>query len=720
MDKDTDTNLPQPHHHGAYEEAEPELNLQHYWHVILERRWLVVATFASLLALALIYVFKAPEIYQAETRLQIDREYQNILDNSQGFAVSSQEEDYLQTQYKNLQSRSLINTVVTNLNLSQDPRYSEAENITKAVKEDITVAPIRSSRLVDIKVEHTNPTTAKKIANNLVNTFVQNNLERRQEKSSARLDFLRARAETLEKELTAAKEAVQEYKKKHNMPSLERTENTISQALQTAQKELSKAETEAATKASLAQQVKQMLEEDTPIESIPRISTDERIIKMQSKLAEKKAELHGLLETYKSGHPEVAQLQKRIASLKDSIDGVAHQIYNTIQREAQIARATVKSLKKVVAQYEQQQLRLSELRIKFDVLQSNADRKKMLYEKLLQNMQETDITSKSKSNNMRVVDAAIAPHEPIKPRVALILLMGIVGGGAAGIGLALFVNYLDDSIKTQDDVETYLRLPFLGYIPHIKTNSIVERGLQAHVNPQSAVSESFRSLRAVVSLMPNADRYKVITVTSTTPSEGKSVVASNLGVVFAQTGLKTLLIDADLRRPAMHKAFRLHSPTGLASYLHEQTGSSDEIVQNTEVPNLDVICCGPPPKGPSELIASKRMKELIDYQRQFYDRILLDCAPVTAVADPLVVASRSDGILFVTKFNQIRRDHARKTVQRIQDAGIQILGVSLNDIDFEGKDSYYYYYYYYQNRYYSDYYRPSSEEGDREAAAKEG
>jgi capsular exopolysaccharide synthesis family protein len=183
---------------------------------------------------------------------------------------------------------------------------------------------------------------------------------------------------------------------------------------------------------------------------------------------------------------------------------------------------------------------------------------------------------------------------------------------------------------------------------------------------------------------------------------------------MAQTGTKTLLVDFDLRRPSVHKAFQLQSPRGLTSYLLGKIESVDEIVHQTEVPNLDVICCGAVPNNPSELAGSQRMRDFIDEVRKKYDKVMFDCPPVSAVSDPLMIAAATDGIIFVSKFNKIRREHARKTVQRIQDAGINIVGVCINDLDFEGKDSYYYSYYYYQNRYYASHYKsdkPGGEDG---------
>jgi capsular exopolysaccharide synthesis family protein len=245
---------------------------------------------------------------------------------------------------------------------------------------------------------------------------------------------------------------------------------------------------------------------------------------------------------------------------------------------------------------------------------------------------------------------------------------------------------------------------------------VVERDLQAHLHPQSNAAEGFRTIRATLSLTQKADKYRVVCVTSTIPSEGKSLVASNLAIVHAQTGLRTLLVDADLRRPSVHKAYQLHSPVGLSAFLTREIDDLSELTHTTEVPNLDVICCGAIPANPSELIGSNRMTEFLQRVKGQYDRVVLDCPPVSAVSDPLILSAMSDGVVYVTKFNKIRREHGRKSVQRIQNAGIHIMGVVINDIDFEGKDSYYYSYYYYQNRYYSSHYKSTPSPGAKTVA----
>jgi len=422
-------------------------------------------------------------------------------------------------------------------------------------------------------------------------------------------------------------------------------------------------------------------------------------------LASKTADLANLLQRHGEKMPDVIGLRSETNQLGHEIERQAAMVFRSVKIKADTQTALETEALQSLDKLKQEAAKLDELKTKYNRLEQNLKQSDFFYQMLLQKIKETELTAKVVSQNVFVRDPAIVPRYRVKPRRVWIMALGLIGGVFTGIGLALFVNYLDDSIKSQDDVETYLKLPFLGYVPNIKTNSIVERDLQAHLHPQSNAAEGFRTIRATVSLASKTQKQQMIAVTSTIPSEGKSLVATNFAVVLAQTGMKTLIVDADLRRPFVHKAFQLQSPIGLSAYLMEKVNNVEEITHTSEVPNLDVVCCGAIPASPAELLDSKRMMQFLKDARERYDRIIIDTPPISAVSDPLIMGALADGILFVTKFNKIRREHARKSVMRIQNAGIRILGVVLNDIDFEGRDSYYYSYYYYQNRYYATHYQ---------------
>jgi polysaccharide biosynthesis transport protein len=687
------------------------INLRHYWHVVLERRWLVLSAFLSVLLLSLFYLYRAPRIYEAAARIQIDREAENILNIKDVVSLDGREQDYLQTVYKNLQSRVLIEAVIKQLRLDKDPRYEKAApKVADAVYEDISVSPLRLSRLVDVKVEHTNPRQAQRIANALVTLFVQQNLEQKIDRSSDAIVWLRTEAQNLEKQVRDGDTALQTYKEENQLLSVEEEQNVFLQALKQRRADYDAAKTEATTNAMIVKEIDTYLESGVSIDTIPVVGDDELVKAMKKTLFDKQAALANLLKRYKDKHPEVIQARQEIASVETSIANEARRIVEQVRIRAQLARAKEQTLLAALQQQEQEQRDLSEKMLKLNYLVQEVNQNHVLYGNVVTRMKETEVSAKITANNMRMVDPAVIPVNPVKPKKLLVIGFGTMAGLVIALSLAFFVNYLDDSIKGQDDVETYLGLPFLGYIPHIDMQNELEGDLIAHLEPTSSASEGFRTVRAAVSLNNLPEKLRTIIVTSTVPSEGKSLVASNLAIVTAQAGLKTLLVETDLRRPSVHKTFKLYSPLGVSGYLLNKVDHVEEIAHKTDIPNLDVICCGPIPNNPSELIGSNRMVKFFEEARKRYDRVILDCSPVSAVSDPLVVASMADGLIFVMKFNKIRREHARKTIQRIQNAGIQILGGVINNIDFDGLDSYYYSHYYYQNRYYASHYKKNTEE----------
>ncbi|MHB8522562.1 MAG: GumC family protein [Limisphaerales bacterium] len=691
---------------GLWDES---INLRHYWHVVLERRWLVLTAFVVVFVLCLIYLFKATPIYQSTVKLQIDREQDNVLNLKDILPLMAPEQDYLQTQYKNLQNRSLIQKVISALHLEEDPRYAKSLDRVKAVGNDITIAPIRLSRLVDIRAEHPNPKVAADVANKLAELFIEDNLNKKLTNALHASAWLSEQETNLQTQVRTLELAIQKYRDDNKTSSLEDQQNIILEGLKQANTDYIKAQTKATIDTDADNEAKKMLQSGVSIYSIPQVSSDTLIKELQKNLAVAEANLSNLQTRYKQKYPPLMQVVEEIASLRNSLGDAATNILQTISNEAKTSKITEETLHTMVLEKEKEALKLSGMRIQYDLLRAKLDQTKQLYANILSQRNQSEVAARTKANNIEISDPAVVSLKPVKPRKLLTLFLGFIGGLGAGLGLAFFVNYLDDSIKTQDDVETYLRLPFLGYVSNIKTNSVVERDLQSHLHPQSTAAEGFRTIRATISLTRNSDKFRVLTITSTIPSEGKSLLASNLAIVTAQTGLKTLLVDTDLRRPSVHKAFQLHSPVGLSAYLGGTVDSVEELVHPTEVPNLEVVCSGAIPANPSELVGSKRMTQFLQDVRKRYDRVFLDCPPVSAVSDPLMIAAMSDGVVFVTKFNKIRRDHARRTIQRIQDAGIHIVGIVLNDIDFEGKDSYYYSYYYYQNRYYASHYKTDAE-----------
>ncbi len=689
--------------HAGLLSAEAKVHVRQYWQIVLERRWLVIIGFFLCLLGSTLYLLKAPKIYRAVATIQIDRESDGLFSSRELVLNTGREQDYLLTQYRNLQSPKLLGRVVEMLDLDKLPAYAKSIDIIETVHEQIEISPIRLTRLVEVRVEDPNPRLATNIAEALASTFVKDNMDIRKNRALEAVGWMEKEILEKEKDVLAADEKLQGYKEKQDMASLETTQNIVLQSVIQVQTDLNRAQSTAAEATQVASEVERMVQAGTPIDVIPEISQSPAIRELKLRLEARDTMLQSLLTRYKDKWPAVITARRELESTRQALLEESQKIYDSIKARAELAQATEKRMQEILKSKQDLLLAHNRLRIEYDVLDRKATQTKSLYNSLLARVQEMQVSSQNSVNNMRIVDPPRLPLVHVKPKASVILVLGVFGGLALGLGLAFFVNYLDDSVKSQDDIETILRLPFLGFVPNIKAGNLHERDLNAHLHPRSAAAESFRTLRAAISLAARADKMRVFGVTSSIPSEGKSLCASNFAVVNAQAGLRTVLVDADLRRPSVHKAFQLHEPVGLAGYLQGTTDRLEDIVHKSDVPNLDVIVCGPIPSSPSELLETPRMDKFLSELRQRYDRVILDCPPISAVSDPLVLGSKADGVLYVMKFKKIRREHARRSVQRLQDAGISIVGVLLNDIDFEGRDSYYYSYYYYQNQYYSHY-----------------
>lgn len=680
-----------------------KIDFNEYWNVIRDQRYLIIATFICVFASCLFYLYKAPRIYQATVSLQVDKDSDNALAGVKGVVVQNrQDPDYLQTVAKNLKSRTLVKAVIKDLKLESDVRYRNSKDVIKSVSEDITVAPIRATRLIEVKANHTDPQKAALVVNTLVSTFIKSNTDDQSSKSMEAYKLLTEEAKSMKTKVDRDEEAVHRFKESNQVVSFDDTENVVLLALKQRQLDLERAVSESISKTQLANELDNLIKGGLSADGAQMAVLQQHggrltgIQELKKSLTEKESQLANMTQRYRAEHPTIVRLKDEVGSLRRAFERESRGLVEAVRAEARIAQSVEVAFRKALGDQEQKLLTMNKLKILHDSLNRELQQSKLLYEKITSRLKEIEVTANFKDKNITAVDMADTPLKPIKPSVLLTLLLGALGGLAVAIGLAFFVDYINDTIKTQDDIEAHLQVPFLGYVPSIRRESVMERDLEAHTNPTSISSEGFRTLRAAIALAQTPENLRTVVVTSTIPSEGKSLVASNYAIVSAQSGLRTLLVDADLRRPSVHKPFGIESTVGLSAYLLEQVTDISEIIHTSKVPNLDVVCCGSIPMIPSELIGSKRMEKFLLEMRDRYDRVVFDCPPVGAVSDALVLGTLADGVVFVVKFNKIHRDHAVKSVQRIQSAGINIFGVVINDIDY--KNSQYYYSEYYSNQ----------------------
>jgi len=403
---------------------------------------------------------------------------------------------------------------------------------------------------------------------------------------------------------------------------------------------------------------------------------------------------------YKPKHPKMIRLQSQLVEMRQQISDEVRKIITSIETEYKVAKAREKSLGESLAQQKKDALELNRKAIEYGALQREADSNRQLYEILLNRVKETSLTTELRSSNIRILDAAEVPIHPIRPRKKLNIVLAAIVGLLLGSGLAFFQEYLDNTIKTPDDVESYLGVPFLGFVSSFKTGDGYKGSSELITveSPKSNVAEGFKQIRTNVIFAASDPTNNAFLFTSALPAEGKTLVCANLAVAMSQMGKNVLLIDGDLRRPRLHELFFLENTEGLTNVLIGSTEPS-EVIADTHVPGLKIVTCGPIPPNPSELLASERSQMFIRYVKGSYDVVLVDSPPVLTVTDPTIMASILDGAILVTKAGETPIEPLMRSLKQLREANARIMGVVLNSVSLR-KDSYHYYQYY---QYYYDY-----------------
>lgn len=550
-----------------------ELDLTRYLDVILRRRWIVAAAAVIVFVATALVTFTTRPVYQASTLLVIEKERGGAVQS--GSMVENSNDDYYQTQYKLLQSRSLLAKVYADLKLDETEDFRAPRGLEKLQKA-VTISPVLRSRLVYVRADSHDPKLAAAVSNHLAETFVQQNL--------ANLLFI-------------SKEVLQAL---------------------------------------------QMKEGRTAYDSLPAVVNNPLIQTLKGEYAKLQTSFAELSSRYTPKHPAVVQVRSSMAALGAQISAETDRI--------------VASLK-------------------------------------------TELSGQLKGNNVRVIDEALVPQAPIKPKKRQGLILGLFGGLALGLALAFLVETLDQSVRTQEDVEEKLSQPFLGSIPHaVIKDGRVYAPLVA--DEPSLTSEAFRNLRTMVDFAGVGGKAKALLITSTVQGEGKSYAAANLAVSLAQLGESVLLIDGDLRRPNMHRSFGLSGERGLSDFLVSGRKAEDaaELVQKSVLPGLSVLPCGPRPPNPSELLNTPRLGALVAWAREKYDRVIVDCTPMFPINDTLLWGRHIPSGVFIVRFGETRTPLIKTACQKLQTGGIKLLGVAVNAAKAGGL-AYAAYGYYYQQHY---------------------
>lgn len=678
--------------------------LQALW----ERKWVLLTTVVVVMTGTLFWLSKQTPIYRASARILIEPDAVRIL-NIQEF-VNSDARDWdvvgaINTQVRILQSRPLAEQVVKTLRLNQNPEFMSGAgsntDFAAAVQGSVAVQPQRDApRIVDVSFDHVNPRVAALVANGVVQEYIRQNVAQKMSASSEALNWLRQQLDEIRPKLEKSEAALQDYRERLQAISLEDNQNIVTDKLKALSGVLTKAQTDRLSAEIEWNQVEALLKAGQDPTTIAAVVADKTVALFRQQLSERQMVMVTLRQRYREKHPSMITAMAELREIQEKLSTACTNAIQAVKAQYVTTKAHEESLRQALREQEQTAMGLDRKLADYNLLKRNVEIDRQLYNTILTRMKEASVAGKMEKNNVRLVEPAMPPGGPYKPDRRRILGIGGILSLVMGIGLCFVVHTYDDRVKTHEDIEAF-GVPLLCNVPKIqpKTKDGNMKIVQTH--PHSMGAEAFRNLRASLCLSPSAKDAKVILVTSSAPAEGKSFVALNMALVFANNSERTLLVDCDLRHPSQQHAFQKESNEGLSVFL-ANSGSLDGVIYQTDVPNLDVIFAGRIPPNPPELLGSDRLRQLLETARGRYQRVILDSAPVTVVSDPLILLPHADGVVFVVQFSKMRRGVVGRALQKLAESDVPLFGVVLNNIDLQKRG---YYYYPYSSSHYNRYYK---------------
>jgi capsular exopolysaccharide synthesis family protein len=678
--------------------------------LLIKHRWLMLGTVVAFLFLGLVVTFLTKPIYRATTTLQISREAPNVTnvqDVDQNNNANADAEFY-QTQYELLKSRSLADRVVQTLVLQDNSAFmtgkanspwsrlkglffgsrsksaaASASDIAARQKTaadkvlgGLGVDPVRSSSIVAVSYENPDPRLAQRIVNAIADSYIAINLERRYDASAYARTFLQDRLQQLKQKLEESEKDAVAYAEQQNIDIVGvgagNKETMIQASLSSANQDLAKASTDRLRAELLWQQA-----QTTDGLDLPQILQDPSVQKLRATRADLAGQYQDKLASFKPAYPEMKQLQSQIDELDRQINAQVTLIKNSIKAQYDAAVSTETSLEGRVEDLKKQVADFQNRNIQYNILQREVDTNRQLYDGLLQRYKEIGVAGGVGINNISVVDKAEIPDAPYKPRLSVNLAIALMLGLLAGVAAALVREQLGDTFESPEDVEASLGVALLGIIPLVRDQAERTRALG---DPHSELAESYRSLCTTLQFSTASGIPKILHVTSPRASEGKSTTAAAIARNLALLGNKVLLIDADLRRPSLHRHFNVPNDSGLSNCL-VGTAVPPDVFKKSDVRGLTLIACGPLPHNPVELLSGHRMLSLLTVASEEYDIVVVDGPPVAGLADAPLLASMAVGTVLVVDASSTRRRAATVALRRLQYARGRVIGAVINKVD---------------------------------------
>jgi capsular exopolysaccharide synthesis family protein len=564
----------------------------------------------------------------------------------------------------------------------------------------LTVSPVKNSRIVNLTARSFDPQLATAIVNAHARGFIEQNTEFKFQSSLEATAWLNERSSEQRTQVAAAERALQDYRERHSAISPEDSQNITVQKLSQLNAAYTTAKMARLDKEVVYNQLKAIGTDEAALDAFPAVLANSTIQLQKAELATLRRNEEELLQTLDVNHPRAKAIRASIESTQSKIRSEIQNVVKAVQTGFEASEAQEKNLGAALQAQKSEVLTMSQDSIQFGTLKRDVDSTRQIYDNLLQRARETGISTALRTTNVRIVDPAEVPRSPASPNRPLNLMAGVFGGLLLGVVLGFFFEYLDNRIKTPDEIKAYLGVPALGLLP-------VVRGLAAgqpypilNGSAWPKLNEAFRTLRTNVIFSSAEQGCRSIVVTSTGPNEGKTLVSANFAISLAEAGLRVLLLDADMRRPKLHDVFQIEQEPGLSNLVVGGTKASDAI-KKTSIQGLWVLPAGRIPPNPAELLGSSRFLEFLKSFSTHFDWVVIDTPPVMAVADAAVVAHSVTGVLFVVRSEMVGRHAAQTALEQLDNTRANIVGAVLNRVDL---DRHAYYYSQYYRKEYSEYY----------------
>jgi len=734
--------------------------LREYLRVLIKRKWVVLGTLAAIFGASLIATLRITPIYDAVGSIAINKPdpmLQNLRDSG-NYSTDYYDPTDLDTEVRILHSDLLALQVIKQLNLDQMPEFgghgvptssslalttdalqpdsAKANALLGAFKGSLHVVLEPNTRIIDIHYRSPNKELAARVVNTLANTYIEQNFKTRFESTMQASDWLSRQLVDLQMKVETSQEKLVKYQKEHQILGIDDKQNITTAKLDELNKELTAAESARMEKESVFR-----LADGGDTESAAAVagsssvkgsgSSSGLLDKLESTKADLKIQIAQVSTQFGPAYPKLAELNNQLHEIEAQIQGEMKRVGGRLRGDYLAALQRENMLRAALEEQKQQENKLNESAIEYSLLKRDFETNRTLYEGLLQKLKEAGVTAGLRSNNIRPVDIARTPGSPAEPNVPRNLGFALALGLTSGIGLAFLLEGVDNTVRTPEQAQSISGLPSLGMIPQGSrtTGEANPTGLSVAASkeavelitlsrPQSQMSEAYRALRTSLLLTSLGAPPKTIIITSALPQEGKTTTSINTATVLAQKGTRVLLIDADLRRPSIHKTLGMGPRAGLSNVLTGGTTLQEATVRSTLLPNLFILPAGTPPPNPAELLASSQMMDLLAELREQYDHIVVDTPPTLSVTDAVVLSTRADAVVLVIRSGQTTKPALRRSRDILAQVYARVAGVLLNAVDLDSPD--YYYYYEYQGKYGQRYYDENMTGGDSVKAASGG